>query len=102
MMLFTGWRMACERLDSLIWYWHAWRRARATKRRHAHAPYRGILKVGDIYEGCPKSPMVATLVSYLHDDIEGISLLSGGKGSCSLLHCAPVKMTDEELATILS
>jgi hypothetical protein len=51
---------------------------------------------GDFYEDCSYEPMLCVKSDYPDDDLVGISLLSGRIGSCSPMHCGPVKLTGEE------
>lgn len=81
---------------------HRWRDGRKVRRKHNKDPrYNGALKVGDLYEGCPAMPCVATLVDYTNDELEGISLTTGSPTNCSLKHCAPVRLTPEQVGEIL-
>jgi len=52
-----------------------------------------ILK-GDLFQDCRGHPCLCIKVD--GDDIEGVSLVDGVEGSCSIEHCHPPKLTPRE------
>lgn len=57
------------------------------------------IKVGDIYEDCNYHPCLCTISK--GDYLEGISLIDGSSPrSCSIIHCAPRKITLKEALEI--
>ena len=51
---------------------------------------------GDFYEDCRYHPMLCIAVDEDEDDLDGISLIDGFIGSCSLTHCGVQSLTFEE------
>jgi len=49
------------------------------------------INIGEYYEDCAYRPMLCTEND--GDTIIGISLIDGSIHSCSVQHCAPIKMT---------
>jgi hypothetical protein len=58
-----------------------------------------MLAPGDFYEDCRYHPMVCVEIKEDGDELVGISLVTGDVGSCSLHHCAVVKLTAGEAIT---
>jgi hypothetical protein len=54
------------------------------------------LEPGEFYEDCRYHPMVCVSLGTDGDELEGISLVTGDIGSCSLNHCGVVKLTAAE------
>lgn len=56
------------------------------------------IEAGDFYEDCRYHPVLCVAADYSPegDDLQGISLVDGGIGSCSPRHCGPVKLTSEQ------
>jgi hypothetical protein len=53
------------------------------------------IKPGDFYEDCRYHPVLCVMADYSPsgDDLQGISLVDGGIGSCSPRNCGPIKVT---------
>ena len=56
------------------------------------------IQPGDFYEDCRYHPVLCVSADYSPevDDLQGISLVDGGLGSCSPRHCGPWKLTAAE------
>lgn len=60
------------------------------------------IRKGDLYHACSGHPCRATYVSVFNDDISGYSLIDHTEGhSCSIMHCAPDKLTIDQAAKIM-
>lgn len=56
-----------------------------------------IFKVGDYYENCNYHPCRVTHVDHARDDLSGRSLWDGQIHNCSIRHCVPAKITEEQV-----
>lgn len=55
---------------------------------------RDYVRMGDFYEDCRYHPMVC--IENDDGDLSGVSLVSGGIGSCSIGHCGVVRLTYQQ------
>ena len=60
------------------------------------------IKIGEYYEDCRYHPNLCVSVNYDDDSIDGVSLLIGEEGNCSLNHCGIKKLTEKEAFSLLN